>query len=242
LKGEILLIIDVNTLFGFNSKESIDMSVDKLKEFAESRDLRVCTLSNRGIAYDDRAGNDETFTVCSEQSHFIPVGTVDLRRYLGYKDEIKRCIDRGFKLFRLFPEHQGWDVQSLLFRNVVEELALNNAILMIQAQLGPLYRAMGDVKIPTIVLDLRYYDMAETLAVFQKAPQFYAETRRMVLSPDSLKVLKDHIGTHRLVFGSLFPYDSFECPFRVIDRADIKKENKEEIYYGNMRHLIEGVK
>lgn len=235
------MIIDVNTIYGFNPREAMDMSLERIKNYADSYGIKVCTLSNKGIAYNDREGNDETYTACSNDANLIPVATVDIRKYIHYKEEIKRCIDMGFKLFRLFPEFQGWGMESIAFRSIVEELALYDTVLIIKAPVADLYRAIGDIGLPTIVLDLRYYDLAEAIAVFEKAQNFYGEARKLIVGPDATNIFDSYIGTERLIFGTNFPYDHFENPYRLISEAEITQEQKQDIFSKNLIRLMGGV-
>ena len=160
------MIIDALTLFGVWPRRNIDISSSILLKLMKNNGVdKACTVSARGIFYDFSAGNDETLKLCKENNSFIPVATLNPSVYLGCYDETKKCLDRGFKLFRFFPTIQEWSIDGLVFGKIVEILLGTNAVLMVPASEGfsKIVNILGGMKNPVIVTSFRYSHLGEAI-------------------------------------------------------------------------------
>jgi len=230
-------IIDLDTLAGSWPLRRADISVQRLLQMMESHQVgESCVVSARGIFYDDLAGNSETLMWCAKETRLIPAGTIDLRRFVGYRDEIRRMTDAGVKLWRLFPEHQSWSLDMAPFRRVLRALEDAGAVLFIYGQPSAVARATAGARIP-VILGAHYYQMADLLAVMEEGAGFYVSTRQLH-GPGALETLIAEMGADRLIFGSGAPLSAQGAALKRITSAGIAPEIRHAILGGNLRRLL----
>ncbi len=230
-------ILDLDTLAGSWPIRRADISIRRLLEMMELHGVaESCVVSARGIFYDDLAGNSETLGWCASEPRLVPVGTIDLRRFAGYRDEIRRLTEAGVKLWRLFPEHQGWTLDLAPFRRVLGALEDAGAVLFIYGQPSAVARATAGVRVP-VILGAHYYQMADLLAVMEEGAGFYVSTRQLH-GPGALEMLISEMGPGRLIFGSGAPLSALGAALKRVISADITPESRQAILGGNLRRLL----
>lgn len=236
-------IIDCNAFFGFSSKRNLDMSIDSLKKIMDKyQRLNVIILSTVGIQYDYQTGNEETLSVCKQEGkRFLPAASIDPRRYFGCKEEVERRVKQGFKLFRFFPDSQGWPLEFAPFQKILEEINRFGKPVMIPAAGYGLptqvTKLIKDLEMPIILTSISYCNLSEALVLMKDYPQIYVETH-LLNSPDAIEIVTSEVGCERLVFGSNSPLSYFSSAFLPILYADINQEEKSKILGENILKLI----
>ena len=234
-------VIDANTLFGFWPFRRVDMTPQSLlRQMRRHGIKRACTMSAKGIFYDFTQGNEETFQASQANDWIIPVGTIDLRKFVGCEEEIRKRKEQGFKFFRFFPDYQGWSIESALFKRALKALNELRMPLMISVKTVELTRLVGAMKgfeAPIILESLHYYKTAEALAVIEDNPNIYVETH-WLHGPDSIEMFVDKIGAERLIFGSYAPLFYIAPALNRIKYAEITHEQKELILSKNLLRVV----
>lgn len=230
-------ILDLDTIAGSWPVRPADISLPQLLATLDRHGVAgSCVLSARGIYYDDRDGNTETLAWCAAEARLTPVGTIDLRRFIGYKDEIRRLTAAGVRLWRLFPEHQGWTFDMAPFRRVLAALEDAGAVLFVSGQPSAVARAVMGAHIP-IILGTHFYQMADLLAVVEEGANLHVCTR-LLHGPDALETLVAEMGPERLVYGSGAPLAALGAALSRIMTANLSAEVQQMILGGNLRRLL----
>lgn len=231
--------VDLDTMVGFWPQYPADISPQRLLQIMDQHGVgQACIVSARGILYDDVDGNSETLAWCQAEPRFIPVGTIDLDKFAGYRSEIKRLTAAGVKLWRLFPEHQNWRLDQARFRRVLSALDDAGAMLFISGQPSEVARATIGAHIP-IILGVHFYLMGDLLAVLEEGCNFYISLRLMH-APRAIERLVELVGHERLLFGTGAPYSSMGSVLKRISVARLTEEQRTGILGGNLRRLLRG--
>ncbi len=252
------MLIDVNTCFGVMptrrvayadvvrrarmvdgpapadpTTQEIDWSLDNLRRILDRHHVaRAFTFSLRGMLYDTHAGNDETWAAARLDERLVPVATLDPRRDLAWRDEVRRCIDRGARVFRFFPDRQGWSLGALPFRQIAEALAEHRVAVMLPAGRWGEQTAMAQMLCPlglTVVAIGAIFDVvAESIAVAAEHDGFLCETSAMCTG-GMVETAVEKMGAEKLVFGSNSPEFSFEAPLNLVASAAITAAERARI-------------
>jgi predicted TIM-barrel fold metal-dependent hydrolase len=234
------LVIDSNTHFGLMPYKDTDVSVEKLVSSMRKNGVAgALTYSLMGVAYDFQEGNEETSTACSANPGLLPVATVDPRRYLGVIEEIGRCRSRGFVALRVFPEQQGWKINSALFGPILNECERVRMPLIVSAAAGltDILQAVNGSTVPLIVTGIGYANLAEGIAVAEEHPSMLIEVQVMD-PPDSLRVAVDALGAERFVFGSNAPSLSMRASLNLVAESELSDEQKALVFGGNLQRVL----
>lgn len=230
-------IWDLDMLAGSWPVRPADISLRRLLEtMARHGVARGCVASARGIFYDDLAGNRETLQWCAAEPRLVPVGTIDLRRFVGYREEIRRLTAEGVKLWRLFPEHQGWSFDHAPFRRVLAALEDAGALLFVYGQPSAVAAATAGAHVP-VILGTHFYQAADILALMEEGTHFYLSTRQLH-GPGVLKMLVSELGPERLIFGSGAPLFAQGAALKLVTTAGLEPSARQAILGGNLRRLL----
>ena len=238
------MVIDANTLVGAMwPLERRDVSLEKLKrEMDKFGVTKAVTLSAKGIFYDHTLGNDETLKVCLEDPRFIPALTIDPRKYLGYAEEIKKRIGEGFKILRLFPDFQGFMINSIHVRRIItkaEELGLP-VMMPVKAGITNVLELLRELRgLRVILTGVTYFDLAEILTAMEESDNLFIETR-LLDSPDGVSMVVEEFGASRLIFGSGAPLGYVGSSLNLIKHAQISEAEKRMVLAESVKKIIEG--
>lgn len=266
------MLIDINTCFGTSPQrrvrkalhverarmcrprpglepttQDVDWSLDNLLRIVDQHGVgRACAYSLRAKLYDFVTGNDEAMRASQLHPQIEPVATIDPRRHFGCLEEIERCVDNGFRLFRFFPDEQGWSVRSLPFLTLCEELAQYPVAVMVPAggwgDQTFLAERLGDFGFPIVAMEASFDQGAETAALTERYETFYAETSALNTA-DTIEAFVRHAGAGKLLFGSDSPEMYFESAYRLVEVARIEPEQRDMILGGNaLRRLLGAVR
>lgn len=237
------LIVDVNTLFGFWPWRNLDTSIASLLDRMDKAGVgRAVTCSTRGILYDFKEGNDETFEACRNSAErLIPAATINPSSYFGVREEVERVANMGFRLVRFFPHEQEWTISQRHCVKLLEQLAKTDLILMLPSTEGITTIAGVTRGMPnTVVIEtLRAYPhLAELIAVAQENPRLYIELHSVGCA-DYVELLCREVGPERLLFGSAAPAHCISAASLPIIHASISEKAKRQILSENALHLLE---
>lgn len=225
--------------------QDVDWSLDNLLAILDGHEVtRALTWSLRGKLYDPGAGNEETWQAAKRHRQLVPVATLDQRRGPGWREELARCLDRGMRIFRLFPEAQGWSIGDLPFRRIAEALAGHAAIVMLPAggpgQQTAMAQALCPLGLTVVAMGATFAAVAESMAVMAEHRRFLCETSAMCTG-GAVEIVVDTVGAGQLLFGSNSPEFAFEAPWNLVTRAQISAVDRERILGGNaVKHLLGG--
>lgn len=242
-----MYVIDVNTCFGSLTQFNYDLSLSTLLDSLDSHNV-ACALSYslRGVHYDHKGGNSETIALAQAHPHIIPVATLALTDYLGWQAELDRCLRRGFRVFRFFPNLQSWSTSSLFFQKVLERLRGSGVCLIFSTgEAGPrnwgqaeeIARATANCGMPVILTDVNYNNMAEVIIVLREYPHVYVETN-WLSTTSAIEVMAEEVGVSRLLYGSSAPLRPMQKALNQVLETALPDEDKAGILHGNAMQLL----
>ncbi len=164
------------------------------------------------------------------------MGTIDLRRFVGYRDIVARLTAAGVKLWRLFPDQQGWTVDMAGFRRVLSALEDAGAILFVMGQASAVARATAGARLP-VILGHHFSQMGDLLAVLEEGAGFYLSTRHLH-GPGALEIMAETIGVERLIFGSGAALASPGSALNRVRTSRLTPEQQAAVLGGNLRRLL----
>lgn len=233
-------IVDINTIFGFWPLREIDISVSRLMKLAQQHNIEnMCSLSAKGIFYDFEQGNDETLAISKRYKEIIPVATINLRKFCDYRKEVKKRVSQGFKIYRLFPDFQGWSIDYAPFNEFLKILTEFNLPLIISVSGGTVTQIARMVKghnLPIILIG-DYTMITEMITVVKENPNLYIETHR-ITTPRGIETIANTVGAEQLVFGSESPLSYAASALGLIKSAELTSGQKELILGGNIRRIL----
>jgi predicted TIM-barrel fold metal-dependent hydrolase len=234
------MILDVDNLFGFWPSRRVDISLERLLVLMTHYGIdQACVCSARGICYDYEEGNTETIGVTRAHPNLMPVLTVDPRKYIGCKQEIQRRTEEGFRIFRLFPEYQGWSLDSPSARRILGFLENAGVILLLGGPTNVTIPLVRGLQIPVILTGAHFYQLADVLACADELANVYLTTR-LLIGPGAIEIFVSHIGYERLVFGSHAPLVYLASALRLVESASLTSQQRSAIMGGNLQRLLGG--
>ena len=239
--------VDCDVTAGFWPKANIDMSLSSIARLLLQHGITdACVVSARGILFDHYRGNREALAWSeniydvpagdSMQVRFIPVGTIDLRRYIGYREEIREMTRAGVKLWRLFPEYQGWDFDHPGFRRIVSSLEDEGAILFVKGKPGEIWKAISGSEI-SLIIGAHFYDASEALALWEEGARFKLSTQ-LLHGPGTIQIIAEQAGIDKLVFGTGTPFSAPGSAPCVVNSSGLSDESLQMIYAENLLRML----
>ena len=237
-----MLIIDVNTSFGHVPGGGQQQPLEVLRREMSRNDVSVAaTCSLKGIYHHYAQGNDDTLCAAKAHADLLPVAVLNPKQMGGHEDEIDQCLREGFRLFRFYPEAQGWDPECLPFQHLMERLAGRSAVIQVVAggwgSVTRLARATADYDLPTIILGVHYSQLPESMEAMARYPHLYAETHRLA-SDRALVALVRRVGEERVLFGSGAPEKPLPSALNVVWFAALTDSQRQAIFGGNAVRLL----
>ena len=238
-------IFDACTLCGAWPQHAADLSVESLLTMMTQNNIaRSFVTSSNGIFYDYIQGNEQTATLArAHPQQLLPVGTLDPRAYPGCLDELKLRADAGFRLFRFFPDRQGWPLSLASFVEIVnkcDELGVLVAVNIAKAgDCSLLGQLVGWGKTPLIISGVTGEMLGEAICVARAHPNFYFETARLT-APNALETVRDSVpdGVQRLIFASYSPLRYLSAALGPVLTSTLSDEDKALVLGGNLRRLL----
>lgn len=240
-------IVDCNTVVGFFPRRHVDTTPQALLSIMDKYGVvRALCISTTGIFYDYRRGNEETLAIArNSNNRLLPVATVDPRQYLNCAEEIERRARQGWRLFRFFPDYQGWPLNFAPFREIVHQLNELQLAWMIPVQsLGAATQIadmVADLQTPVIFTRVSYSNLGEVLCVMKGMPHIYVETH-LLNSPDAFEVVAATVGVERLIFGSFAPLHYFASAYMPLQYSSLSDDDKRKVLVENIRVVLQPTK
>jgi predicted TIM-barrel fold metal-dependent hydrolase len=237
------VIKDVNTIFGFWTSRTVDVSLQALCGILDKHSVsRAATVSTIGVFVDSRRGNDATWQAAAEDSRLLPVGTIDPRGGVKCIEEMAERAEQGFRIFALFPETQGWSLDHACFEEALRVAEQTGVLVMVEAsrQGAPtiIARAAERCKARVILSGVGYRNLGETLMVMKHLPDLSMETHQLT-SADGIELAVEECGADRLLFGSCAPLKYFSSAYLRATFADVSAGERAAIMGGNFARLLE---
>lgn len=239
------MLIDANTCFGLSATSQLDYSLETLLGLLDRHGVdRALTHSLRGVDYDFVSGNEETLQASRQHPQLIPVATIDPRRHLGCREEVRRCAEAGFAAFRFFPDKQGWPIIFQPFLDLCELIAQAGLPVILPAggngQQTLIAERLALLGLRVLLIGAGYSTNAETAAVLARYAGFYTESH-VYDTPGTLETVGEFGGYDRLVFGSGLPDRNFGAARQMGLAADFTERRRSDFFAGNvLRFLGEG--
>jgi len=236
-------IFDLDTMAGLYPRKKADISLNRLNKLLESHSVRrSCLVSARGVFYDSRDGNDETLVWAEASkedcfSQFTPVGTVDMRKFEGDEVYIQSLRARGVRIWRLFPEEQGWDCTHPGFTSFLDCLDGSGDILYMPGKLSSI-KSVASGRNLRIIVDTHFYNLTDTLFSMEPGDGFFLSTRRLH-GPGVIKKICDKFGSEKLLFASGSPLMSLSGALAIVRSADLSVEEETNILGSNLSLILE---
>lgn len=238
-------IFDACTLFGPWPQHPADLSLESLLQgMAQNGIARSLATATTGIFYDYRQGNAETLAGAQAHSQQLyPVATLDPRAYPEALQEAEARAAEGFRLFRFFPDRQGWPMRYAPFRELLQKCdSLGVPVAVTVARHGDCTDLVDEVaftQAPVLLCGIKPANLGEALAIMRTSPKFYIETTHL-LAPFALETVRDTVpqGEERLVFASYSPLRYLSAALGPVLTSTLSDEHKGLVLGGNLRRLL----
>ncbi len=245
-----MLIIDVNTSFGRMPGGGRAQPLEVLlQETARYGIALAATSSLKAVYYHHTEGNDDSLAAAHTHPNLLPVAVLNPKQIVGHEEEIDRRLREGFRLFRFYPEEQGWDISCLPFRRILGRLAGTGAVIAMPAgNWGTISRLASETAapstgsgqapgLPLIALGVHYTQVGECIEVMERYPHVYAEVHRLG-TYRALEMLVQRVGSERVLFGSGAPQKPLASALNVVWFADLSDMDRQAIFGGNAVRLL----
>ena len=240
-----LPIFDACTFFGPWPQHPADLAVESLLQVMGQNGIaRSLITATTGIFHDYRQGNAQTLEVAKRyQQQLYPVATLDPRAYPECLGEAEARAAEGFRLFRFFPDRQGWPIRYAPFRELLQkcnELGIPVAIAVTHpGECTELADSVAFTQAPVLLAGVSPVNLGEALAVLRSDVKFHVETTHL-LAPGTLEAIRDSIpqGADRLVFASYSPLRYLSAALGPVLASTLNDEHKGQILGGNLRRLL----
>lgn len=240
-------ILDCNVLYGFWPRRRVDASLEAVTRMAAAHDIsRQVLCSTRGIFHDFVQANTETLDVCRADPRAAPAAAINPLRDFEGLTEVDRMAAAGVRLFRFFPEYQGWDYRLRTFESLLQRIRDAGGVAMTGARLGQhleagaiseLLRPLQETGTPCILTGVYYGNLAECLEAGRAYTNLYVETH-LLNGPDTLEVLAGELGPSRLVYGSGAPLQYIASSLLPLAHCVLSEPARAEVAGMNLARLL----
>ena len=243
-----MILVDFITDF---SPRPIAAPNTSLAELLGELDARNTTLalstSRRGLLNQvNSEAIAETLDCSAGHPRLLPVGTLDPRRYLGWREDLRRCVEGGCVAIRFAPGAQRWSPDILLFEKMIEAIGGVKLPVIVDCDGGGvevstwIQRLAATTRrhgVSVVINELGYQWTGELLTVMHEYPNVYASIRKLALVGSLENAVAEGLG-ERFVFGSCAPQHSTRALLNHVLMARISGQVKEAILAGNALRLL----
>ncbi|MSP13062.1 MAG: hypothetical protein EXR62_08895 [Chloroflexi bacterium] len=243
-----MIAVDFISEFSTNHIPEPNTSLDELLQQIETHNITLAlTASRRGLIYlFNGEAVAETLQVTSQHPRLLPVGILNPRQYVNWREDLQMAVQGGAVAIRFAPGTQSWSADSLLFAKMVEGVAQTSLPIIVDfnglggeapSWIHKVAATADRYHVPVVMNEVSYSYMGELLAVMHDYPGTYAAIRWLCLA-DSLETFKSEGLIDRLLFGSNAPRYSARSPLYQVLMAKISDEDKQAILAGNAISLL----
>jgi predicted TIM-barrel fold metal-dependent hydrolase len=210
---------------------------------AQNNIVRSLATDTTGIFYDFRRGNQETLDAARTHQQLVPVATLDPRAYPACLDEAEKRAGQGFRLFRFFPDRQGWPLRLAPFRELLQkcdQLGVPVAVAISHpGDATEIADALTFTKAPVLLSGVRPENLGEVLCIARSDAKFHLETTNL-LAPGTFETIRDTVpnGIERLIFASYSPLRYLSVALAPILASSLSDEHKALVLGGNLKRLL----
>lgn len=235
-------IIDINTVYGPDGSSNLESTKVKLEDYLQKNGISSAfTLNTYGIYHNYIDGNANTLNDCKDSSNLMPVATLDMRGFFGESSILDNIKASGFKAIKFFPNIQNWQLDNMVFEEVLNMNNITKLPLIINASefgdITKLNNVLSNFDYPIILSKVSFTNLSEAICIMKKYSNVLIETSNFKIHFVLDKVI-DTVGVDRVVFGS----NSLEYLAKVaidyINSASISDSDKEAIFYSNIKKFI----
>ncbi|MBQ7257141.1 MAG: amidohydrolase family protein [Abditibacteriota bacterium] len=234
-------IIDLNTVYGTGVASTYNYSIEDLESsLLENGISKAFTLNSSGIFYNFSLGNEITIKELSGKDMFYPVATINPGGFFSHEASIENLKLQGFKAIKLFPEIQGWKIDNIVLKEILE---LNNQVglpIIINTSLFGEISSLSSIynyDFPLICGGVSFENTAEFVVFAKKNPKVFVECGAFKSHYVLNKVIYE-IGADRVLFGSNSPQDLPKVSIDFILKSKISDTDKEKILSLNILNII----
>lgn len=211
---------------------------------------QACVLSLRGVFVDWRAGNEETLAAAAKYpDRLIPAVTLSPFMW-GGGDELRRLIDAGARVVRLYPGFHSYRLDSSFADEICKAAADRCVPVMIGTRIMMNWRF---VAIPTDTIGdviLRHPQTHFILSGQNYLAEFQSLARLMNRAPNcsyeiscmqgfgAVSRLVAEVGAKRVLLGTGALLHYAACNVSKLDHAELTSADCETIASGNAARLL----
>ena len=240
--------IDFISEFSVNRIPEPDTTLEALLRQSEEHDTTLTlTTSRRGLVNQiNPEAVAETLAVTAEHPRLLPVGTLDPRYFLNWRDDLQTCVDGGCVAIRFSPGPQKWHPDTLVFEQMVEAVGATGLPIIVDFKGGPSdvqtwIRKVAEIThrygVQVVMSEVSYAYIGELITVMQVYPNVYAAIRWLCLA-DGIEVMVDSGIGDRLLFGSNAPKYSVRSLRNQVLMAKLTDAQKQAILGANALRLL----
>jgi predicted TIM-barrel fold metal-dependent hydrolase len=236
-------VIDCNTVFGPSPTPAMDLSLDRLVQAIRNHGIaRACTLSTVGVCHNYADGNAATIAACAGNPELIPVASIDPRGFFKDSDTPEKMFAQGFKMFRLFPDEQGWPINYAPFPVILDSIEATGAPVMVgvgrQGDASALLGLAKGRRNVFILTNVSYEGVAEAAFAMRQSENIYLETHSL-MAPSAVALMVNEVGSERLLFGSGCPGASLAGALKKVQMGELSDSIKSAILSGNIKNILQ---
>ncbi len=244
-----MILVDFVTAFSPHPIAEPDSSLAELLEQLDAQNTTLAlATSRRGLLHQvNSEAIDETLEFTAKYPRLLPVGTLDPRRYLGWREDLRRCVEGGCVAIRFAPGRQSWSPDTLLFEKMVETIAssklpiivdFDGAGLEASTWIRHIAAATHGHGVPAVLNEVGYQLTGELLTVMHDYSNVYATIRKLSLAGNLENAVAEGL-VDRFVFGSNAPKHSTRALLNQVLMAQIPDQAKQAVLAGNALRLLQ---
>ena len=209
--------------------------------------------STEAIAGDAKKGNDGVARIMKAYPDRI-IGYCVPNPFRGPFEELKRCIDLGFRGVKLHPYWSGCPMDNRMLLPVYEEAQRRSMPLLFHSGgslTSPDFRFTTPEMIvrlakqfPAVSFIVGHMGLERWLDLVDAAPRaenVYLDITMSIPDVERVEMAVAAVGAERVLFGSDLPLLNPAVPIGLVQECDISEKEKELILGGNMERLLSRV-
>ena len=238
-------IFDTHAHIGDCHDLSIFYTVEELIERMDKYGIAYALASN--IARDMKEGNNYVVESLKRYPDRI-IGSMHINPWeKGHLDDIKRCVDHGFKAIKLHPHYDSWNVYEPKLICPILESATEFG-LVVEIHTGtppmslPLAAAVWAKRFQTVPLVLVHSGMTdsvgEAIIAAEMNDNVYLNLSSTTIAAGLFEGFLEKTGGERLLFATDAPYLYFIINFFKVMALGISEEYRRKIFFDNGAKLF----
>ena len=238
-------IFDTHAHIGDCYDLSVFHTVEKLIEKMDKYNISYTLVSS--IARDMKAGNDYVIESLKKYPDKI-IGSMHINPWeKGYLDEIKRCVDHGFKAIKLHPHYDCWNVyEPELICPILESAAefslaveIHTGTPPMSLPLGAAMRAKDFQTVPLVLVHSGMTDsIGEAVIAAKMNDNVYLNLSSTSIAAGLFENFLGETDGERILFATDSPYLYFMVNFFKIMALRIPEKYREKIFFDNAEKLF----